>query len=307
MYSFLFSVGLVAIIYSTQSFGSALNSYSHQFSVLTENSKHVEINPTYITKQTAYRGRFSGNHYTYEASEKIYNFVYTHGLSDNSSIRAQTSIGDRSSHHTRNLEARDYKSSGMGDLSVAYNWLQKRDTSNVLFGGELSISTQPNEVATSNRSGNFATGGHSIRPFLGYEHATTFGVVGGLISYQVFGPRTSLFKNSNGKTLDKETELGGNLLEIGSFAEYQSPTFLVGASISYGMHDSTDTKDSEGIVHYDSKSFLGTKLYGRQIIAEGLTLIPSIRYRSLLTKNIDNLEYSTGRDLALQVSFEVTL
>jgi hypothetical protein len=128
-----------------------------------------------------------------------------------------------------------------------------------------------------------------------------------MISYQVFGKKTSLIKSSTGRIVEKETESGGNLLELGSFAEYKAAAFLIGGSISYSMMDPTETVDSLEIIHNDPRRFLSTKIYGRKVVAEDLSLIPSLHYRTLRSKNIDNLEYSNSSDLALQVNIELAI
>lgn len=288
--------------------GQELSSFSLKLETMKLDTTKIQFAPTFNSERRAAKGQISGAAYKYETFENLYKLRVLRGLTEQSTITAETLIGNRSSNSEVNGYSRDYSYSGMGDISVEYKYLQNRSSvSHTLLGTTLSFSLADHTVANRIQPGNLASGGHSLRPFMGYETQTYLGVAGFEVTYQIFGPRTWTYRNPNPNLREKETLTGGNILSMAGFFETIKGGHLIGGSLGYSITEPSESKINSEIQAFDSSTHLLAQVYGRMGFSEGFDLSPVLSYKTLISNHINNLKYSENSELALQLKLGLLL
>jgi len=281
-----------------------LNSYSQKLEMIGEHETSLLIAPSFTSYSETSIGKYSGNHFTHNVSEQNNVIKFEKGINSLSSIGIGTVIGSKTSDRSNGIEKGKYNYSGLGDLTFTYKTLKNYELNNIILGADMNISINEHEIASTTTAGNYASGGHSLRPFIGYEAKKEDFVVGGLFAYHIFGEKVSFFKSNN--TTTKVFETGGNTLEVSGFVEREYSRYSIGALAGVELQGAKNKKDEERYIE-ESRNYLVGNIYSKINFNEDLSLSPSLRYRTLMANRVDNREISTNRNMELFLGLNVNL
>lgn len=273
------------------------NVHSQQFFMADQGEMTISFTPSFSSYSDEARGKITNNLYKTKTSSQNNFIKLEKGLNEISSLSLYTFIGDKTTAATTNDSTDEFKYSGMGDLTISYSSLIPRVDSNVIWGSNLILSLNDQQYATTIVPGNNSSGGHSVQPFFGYEHAIEGKTYGWRVSYHIFGERKSFLKNSKGVILDRSTTSGGNELELLAFAEIPLSKMLLGASLGYNFEGPQYTISTQESFENDQRTWVKGSVYGNISINEDLMILPTIRYTRLTSKNIDNKSVSFADNL----------
>ncbi len=150
------------------------------------------------------------------------------------------------------------------------------------YGATLGLSLEKSKTNDSSNTGNVATGGFLLTPFIGYDLSLGPVIFGGQISYDVYkGDRSSEITSSSG-IVTNSTSTDGQALSVMTFGELPLKTSTLGLSLGYFTYAKTKSKSSSGTVtqNNDSVTKSAIKLYGAFPIGR-VTLLPSLTYNVL--------------------------
>lgn len=187
-------------------------------------------------------------------------------------------------------------------MIFTYKTLNPKELASIVWGSDLSLSLQERKMASQTKEGNYASGGHSIRPFIGYESTNESVVVGGLISYQIFGVRNSSFESKHLKTTT-----GGNIGEAIGFAEVHHMNYTIGMLTGVEMHGPQSLKEDGDRVDFDPRTYLKANIYSYVNINEGASFAPTLKYRTLTSKNIDGFSINKDEEIELFLGLGITI
>lgn len=145
------------------------------------------------------------------------------------------------------------ESSGLEDVVLFTRGSRGMNAGRLTYGANLGVSLEDDDTD------NAATGGLSLRPYVGYEMGVGPGLWGGQVNYNWRGERTS----AGGA----KTESGGGV-GLATFYEYGlSDRTTLGGAISYSM-------DAE----VDDSSAVGLSVYAPIGMQNNMTVIPRLDY-----------------------------
>lgn len=281
--------------------------HSQQFLMADQSELSLSLTPSFSSYSDEARGKRTNNLYTTRTSSQTHFIKLEKGLNEISSLSLYTFIGDRTKINATNDSKDEFKYTGMGDLTIGYRSLIPKDESNVIWGGDFVLTLNEHQYASTIVPGNNSSGGHSVRPFIGYEHAIDGKTYGWKVSYHILGERKSFFKNSKGVVLDRSTTSGGNDLELLAFAEIPVSKTLLGASVGYNSIGPQFTADTQRSFENDQQAWIKGSVYGNITINEDLMILPTIRYSRLTSKSIDNSDYSFAETLEVFAGIGIKL
>jgi len=283
------------------------NSYSQQLKILDDASSTISLIPSYSSSSYSSKGQFTGRTISREMSGQDNTIKFEKGINSVSSFSVQTLIGNTTLTQTINGTKREYKFSGLGDVTFTYKALQAKELSSVIWGGDFNLSLKSNELASTSDSGNYASGGHSIRPFVGYEFKNGTFVTGGLISYQLFGDRESVFKDKNPANNFSETTTGGNILEAIAFTEMHKTNYNFGVLAGVESENAHTIEKNNVLDTMDPRTFIKGNIYGNIVLNNDLSFSPTLKYRTLTSKNIDGYKISKQDEMELFLGLNLNL
>lgn len=260
-------------------FGANQLSNSNYLKVLDNKSTVFSLIPSYSSETFNATGSISGRKRIEETSYQDNILRLQKGFGTSSTFEVETVFGHKTLRREINRSLSKFSSSGNGDFKFTLKSLEENGSSNLIWGGDLNISPTNQEMASTTREGNYTSGGHSIRPFLGYEIKNDNFVAGGLVSYQVFGERKEVFI---GDSSQFENTNGGNVIEASGFAEIKNENKAYGLLAGVEWEDAKSVSTDEDSFKLDSESHLKAKLYANLNINENFSLFPSLKYKTLI-------------------------
>lgn len=221
-------------------------------------------------------------------------------------VEASSFVANGTSNVTRDGRSQKFEFSGTGDITLGAKRLIPVSSGNLYAGVEADLSTTDAEAATLDRTGNFASGGHTVRPVLALELKTPYGAAGALASYGIRGPHRSVTKSRTGSSTI-ETEFGGNRLDFSVFTEFSRPRFALGALAGFSSSESGWVDTSDGRYDYQPSTHATAELYGMARITESFSLVPNFSYDTLLNRDLNGLAYTRYDNWTATVNARVTL
>lgn len=297
----------LGILLAVNAFAVNQTSYSQPLKVMDETSTSVSITPSFSSSKSNSKVKMNNRSYSFETTEQNNIIKIEKGINSTSSFGIETTVGRKTITEVYNNRKREFKSSGMGDLTFTYKALKAKELSSFVWGGDLSLSLVDHEGATTAKEGNYATGGHSIRPFIAYESKNEALVTGGLISYQMYGDRKTVYKDIRLINNSSATKSGGNILEAIGFAEVQNNNYVVGMLAGVEMQGASSIEDSIEQDNYDPRTYLKANIYSNVNISEDFSFLPTLKYRTLTSKNVDGLKVDKEEELALFVGLGINI
>lgn len=143
---------------------------------------------------------------------------------------------------------------------------------------------------------NFATGGSTLTPYVGYEMSVGSNVFGARVAYDaVKGDRTHKDESDTAPTSTDKIS-GGEDLSLAGFYEYHFPRiFTVAGALEFIDSDETKTSTNGGAKTEDNNSskILRFRIYAPMKFNETVTLIPTVSSGAYKFENDSNVDSST--------------
>ncbi|XGC81066.1 hypothetical protein ACES2L_01055 [Bdellovibrio bacteriovorus] len=163
------------------------------------------------------------------------------------------------------------KMSGLMNPELLFKGTSAMGWGNLHFGVLAEFAFENRKVATTTDDGNFSTGGHAIKPYVGAAMGIgTGGILGARLSYEYKFERT-VEDAAGAETKEKD----GHELGISVFYEHMMADVLLGAAFNQFSEDAI--KDDDGNELHDSGSLSQISLYSR-IPMETWAMIPRLDY-----------------------------
>lgn len=232
------------------------------------------------------------------------NVRFERGLTANLSVAALLSYTNMSVDLTGPGGSQTIDSKGMQNIGLqAKSFTTLSDTQTFWYGITLSLS--PGNFTSKEKNANLTetnaiTGGHEIKPYLGFSL---------LVETMTFGAKIETELNLVDQTQDKtdvngvETRTkasGGELTRLTAFLEKPVTQGTLGALLSYGSSSTAKYKTGSSTRSTPGSNDIILSVYDTYTWSETITLVGSIAYSKLVSDKFIGMKVSSSSEFDFQ-------